>query len=168
MAATSTAVHPRERGEHVSWSDRWFAGAGSSPRARGTLSSSSLNHQESRFIPASAGNTPQSARPWCLAKVHPRERGEHYLIGRTAANNVGSSPRARGTLRPVSYRWQDKRFIPASAGNTPIASRERSASSVHPRERGEHRAPGQCHVARRGSSPRARGTLQVVGDLDHC
>ena len=108
-------VHPRGRGEHRNgegWIRGWrfipagagntavdareHAGAGSSPRARGTLGY--YNGEERR-------------------SVHPRGRGEHG--GRRVLGAArGSSPRARGT--PSAGRPSNGvfRFIPAGAGNT--------------------------------------------------
>ena len=51
------AVHPRERGEHVSVPSRNSHGVGSSPRARGTRCKAWRAGSDIRFIPASAGNT---------------------------------------------------------------------------------------------------------------
>ena len=71
-----------------------------------------------RFIPASAGNTPDCAagdRPY---PVHPRVCGEHGLSMTPKIHQPGSSPRLRGTHGiDVGGRHGD-RFIPASTGNT--------------------------------------------------
>ena len=50
------------------------------------------------------------------------------------------------------------RFIPASAGNTPIARTPAWRDPVHPRERGEHTSTSPASNCATGSSPRARGT----------
>mgnify|MGYP003565352107 FL=1 len=71
------AVHPRERGEHLSPAWRPTAPDGSSPRARGTHGSHPRPHGSVRFIPASAGNTEGWVMPKLKKAVHPRERGEH-------------------------------------------------------------------------------------------
>ena len=75
--ATTSAVHPRGRGEHL-MPRRWNASAtGSSPRARGTHRRGGVRQLPERFIPAGAGNT---SPPNCSATpspVHPRGRGEH-------------------------------------------------------------------------------------------
>ena len=136
--AGGTPVHPRERGEHciaTSWAAH---SVGSSPRARGTPVTGNQCIAESRFIPASAGNTSQTKGcPPCLP-VHPRERGEHYLEAAKLWGEFGSSPRARGTPGSTHGATCNARFIPASAGNTAVL---RFLSCVPP-----------------GSSPRARGT----------
>ena len=55
-----------------------------------------------------------------------------------------------------------KRFIPALAGNTSIASPPCWLISVHPRACGEHANAAPKPPPRFGSSPRLRGTLIVL------
>ena len=50
----------------------------------------------------------------------------------------GSSPPARGTRGAADRGLERRRFIPARAGNTWMASAMSIVSSVHPRPRGEH------------------------------
>ena len=69
--------HPRLRGEHVLLHSRGRAGAGSSPLARGTLSSSRSLRRLARIIPACAGNTFHVPLWPCAHADHPRLRGEH-------------------------------------------------------------------------------------------
>ena len=54
------------------------------------------------------------------------------------------------------------RFIPASAGNTSQPRLSHELRTVHPRERGEHFFEVDYLEQYYGSSPRARGTLQLV------
>ncbi len=152
------AVHPRVCGEHSSGKKDSTRLTGSSPRLRGTRNTRGGKGSNSRFIPASAGNTSASASRSNSSSVHPRVCGEHGASKKPDADAGGSSPRLRGTLHgEVSEGGQD-RFIPASAGNTTLDRSVGSAGSVHPRVCGEHIAidaifPDQC-----GSSPRLRGT----------
>ena len=132
------AVHPRERGEH----HLGAAGAGAGVR----------------FIPASAGNTTPPFKGARGGVVHPRERGEHGREHVQRLRALGSSPRARGTLLLVPHPATGRRFIPASAGNTPRTCRSMAQSAVHPRERGEHWISTRPVSKSAGSSPRARGT----------
>ena len=152
------AVHPRERGEHVSESGHRLRLSGSSPRARGTLDVPTFVHGGFRFIPASAGNTPRRPIRRTWPAVHPRERGEHADVFRPPAAVDGSSPRARGTPVGVAGLQAHRRFIPASAGNTGLPVGLPWMESVHPRERGEHLLGGTADDRDLGSSPRARGT----------
>ncbi len=141
-----------------------------------------------RFIPADgyrrfrtaygssprAGNTERSAKARAAAPVHPRARGEPIAEPRTGralfgsspplrrgrGRASGSSPRARGTRVAAPRGGQDVRFIPARAGNPDSYGTSTRDSTVHPRV--------ACSVApaATGSSPRARGTLELAaGEL---
>ncbi len=70
----------------------------------------------------------------------------------------GSSPRARGTLRPASQAGPPDRFIPACAGNAFQSSPCHLPMAVHPRVRGERLRTTTRVGIIFGSSPRARGT----------
>ena len=152
------AVHPRERGEHFGMPIVRLRVNGSSPRARGTLFEVEREHDVTRFIPASAGNTAPPPRSSTTRAVHPRERGEHRPYWRQISSSRGSSPRARGTRVVKQPEDRRTRFIPASAGNTCPAPRTTRVRSVHPRERGEHTSANAAMCCGYGSSPRARGT----------
>ena len=73
-------------------------------------------------------------------------------------HTIGSSPRARGTLRQLGGLVAIDRFIPAGAGNTRTAGPSRCDDTVHPRGRGEHKGSIVFGLHYSGSSPRARGT----------
>ncbi len=75
----------------------------------------------------------------------------------------GSSPRPRGTLEARVAAVVGRRFIPAPAGNTAVTARAASIWTVHPRARGEHRAPRRPRARAGGSSPRPRGTRVCRG-----
>ncbi len=160
-APAAAADHPRSRGEHLS--TRWMASAvaGSSPLARGTRPREAAAAGGERIIPARAGNTlPRSARPSYFAD-HPRSRGEHVALLVPAPNSVGSSPLARGTLRIGEAPVVDRRIIPARAGNTPSCRGPSPKSTDHPRSRGEHGTAQDGTAVNCGSSPLARGTLNL-------
>ena len=112
-----------------------------------------------RFIPASAGNVPPRYLLACGRPVHPRERGERVLESLGGRDQIGSSPRARGTSVECRRVPMHRRFIPASAGNVSGVTGRSGASPVHPRERGERDPIGKYPGIDPGSSPRARGTL---------
>ena len=96
-------VHPRVRGEHLHIINTNAKGGGSSPRARGTHQGSSGAPNAGRFIPACAGNTPQSPPACPCRTVHPRVRGEHGPKRTRTGVAAGSSPRARGTLAAMLH-----------------------------------------------------------------
>ena len=70
--------------------------------------------------------------------VHPRSRGEHFLVYAIGHSKSGSSPLARGTQLHNNGENFD--------------------NAVHPRSRGEHVASACYRYKRGGSSPLARGT----------
>ncbi len=112
---------------------------GSSPRTRGTRSESDRATGSRRFIPAHAGNTWRATVHGSGGSVHPRARGEHFIVRTPGGQTV--------------------RFIPAHAGNTPESKTRNQTWTVHPRARGEHQTHRGLPLTSFGSSPRTRGTL---------
>ena len=131
---------------------------GSSPRARGTLIVGSRRRAICRFIPAGAGNAQSYQRSGFPEPVHPRGRGERAGTAIDSMAPSGSSPRARGTRRPVLRVRSSSRFIPAGAGNALSPVLSWSLQAVHPRGRGERGGLSLVRLRCPGSSPRARGT----------
>ena len=135
--------HPRACGEL--WTGdhpRGPAGAGSSPRMRGTPAYRPRPPILLRIIPAHAGNSGVRGGAYVLESDHPRACGELSWNEETPAWETGSSPRMRGTHPAVRVTHNLARIIPAHAGNSLAGHR----MSVH--------RTGQV-----GSSPRMRGTL---------
>ena len=93
-----------------------------------------------------------------LHAVHPRVRGERHGLTMVDRRSPGSSPRSRGTAGYIDPGRLYRRFIPAFAGNGLAATRFISASTVHPRVRGERPLAVYRVQWRYGSSPRSRGT----------
>ena len=131
-------VHPRVCGEHGHEIEPEAAGAGSSPRMRGTRQTNHSKQSIDRFIPAYAGNTPHAGRTFRPYPVHPRVCGEHDWKLREMKRSLGSSPRMRGTLKVSDLNETGNRFIPAYAGNTLQRHFGVIVMSVHPRVCGEH------------------------------
>ena len=118
-----------------------------------------------RFIPAGAGNSPVASFPVVSSSVYPRWRGELFPRDCDRHRPIGLSPLARGTLIMTHGRPDKVRFIPAGAGNSPVASFPVVSSSVYPRWRGEL-FPRDCDRHRPiGLSPLARGTLYKRGEF---
>ena len=111
-----------------------------------------------RFIPACAGNSPISTKAPRSASVHPRVCGEQETFTSGIGSALGSSPRVRGTDRPIGLFRQPGRFIPACAGNRSSPEDSSSRQPVHPRVCGEQTAVVVSEVPGPGSSPRVRGT----------
>ena len=153
--------HPRACGEHPANPAHTRRGCGSSPRLRGTLGCALPRERARGIIPALAGNTHTYGVVCGLQGDHPRACGEHKLAPILGYDDVGSSPRLRGTLQPGVYFIHIAGIIPALAGNTWMRWAGQSVPRDHPRACGEHRAgdvpPRTCW----GSSPRLRGTRAV-------
>ena len=73
-------------------------------------------------------------------------------------SRIGSPPRVRGTLQPDPLLGEDRRFIPARAGNAHSRCVPRRARPVHPRACGERALLDDDGRPQAGSSPRVRGT----------
>ena len=151
-------VHPRWRGEHSGSISANHGKDGSSPLARGTRTRADWRAVENRFIPAGAGNTPESEQDEYKLAVHPRWRGEHDRRAGFEQRRHGSSPLARGTRPRSPLLMFNLRFIPAGAGNTGRAADFSHPSPVHPRWRGEHSCWPPAQPLGSGSPPLARGT----------
>ena len=139
-------------------SDFSAASAGSSPRLRGTRPGDHDVTGGHRFIPAFAGNARPRPRRSRGGPVHPRVCGERSAVSRWRWPVGGSSPRLRGT-RTLSERLvEERRFIPAFAGNAPAPGPRAAPAPVHPRVCGEREFRRRRVRAGDGSSPRLRGT----------
>ena len=133
-------VHPRACGERPMMASTVFRLIGSSPRVRGTDATMS----------AAGRSTP----------VHPRACGERALSSAGLTLFHGSSPRVRGTGKPQGGLVEGVRFIPARAGNGPLARGRPYSTAVHPRACGERGTRSTLGCPPRGSSPRVRGTVE--------
>ena len=151
-------VHPRVCGEQ--FADRLppISLPGSSPRVRGTVSSSRWPSASRRFIPACAGNSRSGRCSWRSRPVHPRVCGEQRRRCRAEEIDDGSSPRVRGTGCCFSIITCHLRFIPACAGNSVNVATAWVGPPVHPRVCGEQSLECLEGVHPDGSSPRVRGT----------
>ncbi len=118
VCSESSPVYPRWRGEHSEYFADLFTDRGLSPLARGTRGNSFLDAALLRFIPAGAGNTLPSLVDEKSITVYPRWRGEHGGRIFYIPTVRGLSPLARGTLDRKYAPIDEKRFIPAGAGNT--------------------------------------------------
>ena len=131
------------RGEHLSPGRGFVTIRGSSPHARGTLTS--------------------MRRGRGGAWDHPRMRGEHLASIMTWARPLGSSPHARGTRIILNRVSLITRIIPACAGNTAYYAEYEGKDWDHPRMRGEHFFSHAFAPLYEGSSPHARGTRRTQG-----
>ena len=112
------SVYPRWRGELSSSARIMPAAGGLSPLARGTQSPAAALYRGDRFIPAGAGNSPESPVLRYALTVYPRWRGELVNCCSFITFFSGLSPLARGTRCQLQYVMRRHRFIPAGAGNS--------------------------------------------------
>ena len=154
-----TSVHPHGRGEL--WClPRFSVGLnGSSPRAWGTPVRRNTDHLRERFIPTGVGNSRVGNDCISFYSVHPHGRGELRLLFQPTGCFCGSSPRAWGTPISLLALQLDLRFIPTGVGNSKHWDLTIKQGAVHPHGRGELRRIINSPNLRRGSSPRAWGTL---------
>ena len=89
--------------------------------------------------------------------AHPRSRGENEHSLWVLPTTSGSSPLAQGKPQVTVEGIVEEGIIPAHAGKTLHDPAHRSASTAHPRSRGEN--PGQLGtgIVGAGSSPLTRG-----------
>ena len=92
--------HPRSRGVYVPPATRRVGAFGSSPLARGLRDHETRRGKEARIIPARAGFTPTTSRSTGGSPDHPRSRGVYGHRREHGPVQPGSSPLARGLLRP--------------------------------------------------------------------
>ncbi len=118
----ANTVYPRWRGEHSQRKLSTNACRGLSPLARGTPTPAKRHLVFCRFIPAGAGNTSPSCHTTGRLSVYPRWRGEHMVKFQTSNDGHGLSPLARGTQSSPAQPVCERRFIPAGAGNTRVAT----------------------------------------------
>ena len=95
-----------------------YLAEGSSPLARGLLAVLVLVSREERIIPARAGFTQHEQDRRGHEEDHPRSRGVYSLTPETTAEEVGSSPLARGLHYETMTDAEQARIIPARAGFT--------------------------------------------------
>ena len=154
--------HPRVCGEHHAGEACGVACQGSSPRMRGTHTEELRSTAHVGIIPAYAGNTRSRRRARTVSWDHPRVCGEHRSGVAYALDELGSSPRMRGTRCYGVVRSLSPGIIPAYAGNTSTRPLSPSCRRDHPRVCGEHIGRERFRAIGAGSSPRMRGTLRVI------
>ena len=155
--------HPRMRGEHTVLLRISEAASGSSPHARGALSSRPERYPSDRIIPACAGSTASTAAGACRPRDHPRMRGEHRPRKSPGPPRLGSSPHARGARNAERHLGIVVGIIPACAGSTRVRRLRRRPRRDHPRMRGEHGTATGAGLQAAGSSPHARGARRGRG-----
>ena len=161
-ATAAASDHPRACGELALVLKSGMAEYGSSPRMRGTRSSSCAAARSLRIIPAHAGNS-SPRKPSSLTRPdHPRACGELACDVAQKHRALGSSPPMRGTPRRRSCALLVRRIIPAHAGNSGWSPASTACTADHPRACGELMSAVKTNPPYPGSSPRMRGTRVPV------
>ena len=102
------------------------------------------------------------------SRDHPRGCGAHFLCGTERDTKQGSSPRVRGSPTHMVKVGMGMGIIPAGAGLTMSLYSCCNATRDHPRGCGAHLYLALFMSAATGSSPRVRGSLQLVStDILH-
>ena len=135
---------------------------GSSPLARGLLLHERRRRHVLRIIPARAGFTDEYRCDPALSGDHPRSRGVYVTFAAAAVESAGSSPLARGLRRLGIRLRRSGRIIPARAGFTGRRFSEITSIWDHPRSRGVYPPTASSRRNPKGSSPLARGLLQIL------
>ena len=121
--------------------------------------------EELRIIPARAGFTAFPSRERPRGADHPRSRGVYAAADLGIQPQLGSSPLARGLPERVQAAADLGRIIPARAGFTAGSHPPPPTRADHPRSRGVYATGGQFKDEPPGSSPLARGLLEVSSSL---
>ena len=156
--------HPRSRGVYIQPPGRLEISEGSSPLARGLPEALRPHLDHAGIIPARAGFTSPCRRPSPPRADHPRSRGVYSLAPSQDWRPTGSSPLARGLRDDAPAALAAARIIPARAGFTDWGSPTSRTQSDHPRSRGVYDGSIFNLGWLRGSSPLARGLLEMDAD----
>ena len=144
----------------------WFLAwqrVGSPPRLRETHTMGKPDISKVRITPAPAGNTSRHFPCITNKQDHPRACGKHFWGGFTSPLVIGSPPRLRETLLPLSIFLSNYRITPAPAGNTKTACSRYLRYWDHPRACGKHWDNWDSIIGITGSPPRLRETQNGMG-----
>ena len=156
---SSSAAHPRSRGENALLGTRSKRRRGSSPLTRGKREVVADVRQVPGLIPAHAGKTGLTGDRRGGGRAHPRSRGENLLKVGGAGSVGGSSPLTRGKPNTLAAFIELIGLIPAHAGKTLFITGHPAGEPAHPRSRGENLLRAAGRVVGDGSSPLTRGKL---------
>ena len=135
---------------------------GSSPLARGLRPLVWPASHTQRIIPARAGFTTKPREAHHSRRDHPRSRGVYHCVPRGMRARGGSSPLARGLRIFISKSSLGMGIIPARAGFTATLAQVEASGKDHPRSRGVYHGSISHLMKYGGSSPLARGLLDII------
>ena len=117
---------------------------------------------ETGIIPAHAGLTGPIILAPRRTRDHPRACGAHACCRSASIYSLGSSPRMRGSRRQKDLLFASRGIIPAHAGLTAASGNSAMAARDHPRACGAHQMTDTRQCFRWGSSPRMRGSRNLI------
>ena len=126
---------------------------------RGSLARVVASVIASGIIPAHAGLTTSATSFLCPIRDHPRACGAHHSTFSLCFNDMGSSPRMRGSRQLRAGGLVCDGIIPAHAGLTVSSNTNSNRRRDHPRACGAHYQATTGEKWYTGSSPRMRGSL---------
>ena len=158
---------PAWAGGNYATSNPALANYGLSPRGRGKRQVNVLLQLARGSIPAWAGETVHSYFRMAAPRVYPRVGGGNRP--RRAQDDVpqGLSPRGRGKPNFVANAWENRRSIPAWAGETPLTVAAKVLTRVYPRVGGGNEVTTHGNYQFHGLSPRGRGKLILRNSDDY-
>ena len=157
--------HPRGCGAHCPSKRSTHPALGSSPRVRGSHTSIRVAGRYRGIIPAGAGLTARSITATTSSRDHPRGCGAHFKADKGYYRKMGSSPRVRGSQLAQRKAQMRDGIIPAGAGLTAAALKDRWRIWDHPRGCGAHTFCNFFSRPLMGSSPRVRGSLLTLSTV---
>ena len=131
--ATSREVYPRVGGGNRISRRKRAGRRGLSPRGRGKLVHDDVAGFSAGSIPAWAGETKIDGIASISQRVYPRVGGGNLYAAYTGYIMRGLSPRGRGKRLSTRARPQQRRSIPAWAGETAVFEAFASITKVYPR-----------------------------------
>ncbi|VEH26933.1 Domain of uncharacterised function (DUF2825) [Cellulomonas fimi] len=148
-------AHPRTRGDDDTWDWTVIAATGSSPHAGRRRVAEHGEVLAAGLIPARGETTPARRCPCRRWPAHPRTRGDD--VGQVLVwwTSTGSSPHAGRRRAGAVRRAVGGGLIPARGETTNPSHATSTASTAHPRTRGDDRREGTYKVTVPGSSPHA-------------
>ena len=159
--------HPRMGGEKVRLRWKPKSKKGSPPRGRGKVSDGEIAKGKVRITPAWAGKSSQTEIRHSSREDHPRMGGEKGLRVQYAAGLPGSPPRRRGKDDTLHISGFFPGITPAQAGKRWRCIPCFCIRWDHPRAGGEKCCLRSVQCFQRGSPPRGRGKVLVVGIVLH-
>ena len=119
------------------------------------------------IIPAHAGLTSIGSDSSWPGRDHPRACGAHQNLVDSMVLIKGSSPRMRGSHVLAEKCRANGGIIPAHAGLTNAKAACHAGSRDHPRACGAHTWSSCTKDVNRGSSPRMRGSLDMLDSIGY-